>query len=79
MKTYSLQEIFDKFGYDLDKEIVKTDKPGKYRLIKMVYYWNTINNGGCMSSHCKDVRDNEYYVVADLNGAYLPYKVWVKF
>ena len=77
MKTYTLAQIDNLFGDNLSgKEIVTTQKPDRFKLIKMIDYWDTLNDNGCVNGYCSDANHNVYCVVPDPTGEYQPYKIW---
>jgi len=79
MKSYTLSQIKNLFGENIhEKEIVETKIPDKFKLIKMIDYWDTINYKGDINGYCSDASHNIYKVVPDPYGIYSPYKIWRK-
>jgi len=78
MKYYTLQEIYNRFGENPEKAIIKTNKPDKFRLIEMIDNWESLYDDGVVKSFCSDANHNIYEPVSDPDGKYQPFTIWRK-
>jgi len=76
MKTYSIEEIINKFGYNPLPLVVKTKVKDKYRLVKPTDIWDSLFEDGTVRSFAADSKGNIYSPYnTDEN---LPFKIWVE-